>query len=56
MPHPVHHARRVSLLAVVGTALAVLLGLLTAAPAQAANYQYWGYYQLANGACEVRAR
>lgn len=50
MPHPVHHARRVSLLAVVGTALAVLLGLLTAAPAQAANYQYWGYYQLANGA------
>jgi hypothetical protein len=40
----------VSLLAVLGTALAVLLGLLTAASAQAANYQYWGYYQLANGA------
>jgi hypothetical protein len=37
-------------LAVLGTAAAVLLGLLTAAPAQAANYQYWGYYQLDNGA------
>ncbi|HEU4331186.1 MAG TPA: SCO2322 family protein [Lapillicoccus sp.] len=49
MPRPVHGARRASLLAVLGTALAVLLGLLTAAPAQAANYQYWGYYQLADG-------
>jgi len=49
MPRSIHGARRASLLAVLGTALAVLLGLLTAAPAQAANYQYWGYYQLANG-------
>ena len=49
MPRPVHAARRASLLAVLGTALAVLLGLLTATPAQAANYQYWGYYQLVDG-------
>ena len=50
MTHPVHHARRASLLAVLGALAALTLGLLTASPAQAANYQYWGYYQLANGA------
>ena len=50
MTHLVHGARRASLLAVLGTLLALLVGLLTAAPASAANYQYWGYYQLANGA------
>ncbi len=50
MTHPVHHARRASLLAVLGALAALTLGLLTASPAQAANYQYWGYYQLADGA------
>jgi hypothetical protein len=50
MTRPVHLARRAPLLAAVGTALAVLLGILTAGPAAAANYQYWGYYQLTNGA------
>ena len=50
MTHPVHHARRASLLAVLGALAALTIGLLTASPAQAANYQYWGYYQLANGA------
>lgn len=50
MPHPVHHARRASLLAVLGALAALTIGVLTASPAQAANYQYWGYYQLANGA------
>lgn len=48
--HPVHRARRASLLAVLGTLAALTMGLLTAAPAQGANYQYWGYYQLADGA------
>ena len=50
MTHPVHHARRASLLAVLGALAALTIGLLTASPAQAANYQYWGYYQLADGA------
>jgi hypothetical protein len=49
MSHPVHHARRTPLLGGVGVLLALALGLLTAAPAQAATYQYWGYYQLTNG-------
>lgn len=41
--------RRLLLLALVavGTMVAVIL---PAAPASAANYSYWGYYQLANGA------
>ena len=50
MPRPVHQARRASLLAVLSAIAALTIGTLTASPAQAANYQYWGYYQLANGA------
>jgi hypothetical protein len=50
MTHPINGARRASVLAVLGTALALVLGLLTAAPASAASYQYWGYYQLTDGA------
>jgi hypothetical protein len=34
----------------LGALAALVIGMLTAAPAQAASYQYWGYYQLANGA------
>lgn len=59
MTHPVSDARRASVLTdarrasvltVLGTVLALALGLLTAAPASAATYQYWGYYQLTGGA------
>lgn len=50
MTHPVHDARRASLLALLGAAAALVLGLLTAGPASAASYQYWGYYQLTDGA------
>jgi hypothetical protein len=50
MSNPVHDARRTPLLAALGALLALALGLLTAAPAQAATYQYWGYYQLTAGA------
>ncbi|MEP6650613.1 MAG: SCO2322 family protein [Lapillicoccus sp.] len=45
----VHPARRASLFAALGALLALVVGLLTASPAHAANYQYWGYYQLTNG-------
>ena len=50
MTRPVHHARRASVLAILSAIAALTIGLLTALPARAANYQYWGYYQLANGA------
>jgi hypothetical protein len=50
MTHHVSGARRASVLALLGTVLALVLGLLTAAPASAANYRYWGYYQLTDGA------
>ena len=50
MTRPVHHARRASVLAILSAIAALTIGTLTASPAQAANYQYWGYYQLANGA------
>lgn len=50
MTHPVHHARRASLLTGLAALAAMTIGLLTASPAQAASYQYWGYYQLADGA------
>ncbi|HVD24065.1 MAG TPA: SCO2322 family protein [Lapillicoccus sp.] len=46
MTQPVHGARRASVLAGLGVLLALVAGLLTAGPAQAASYQYWGYYQL----------
>ena len=46
MTQPVHGARRAPVLAVLGVLLALLTGLLTAPPAAAASYQYWGYYQL----------
>src|SRR6476661_2836035 len=47
MTRPRPHTRRVLPLAAVA---ALALGLLTAVPAQAATFQYWGYYQLTNGA------
>ena len=50
MTHLVSDTRRASVLTVLGTVLALVLGLLTAAPASAASYQYWGYYQLTSGA------
>jgi hypothetical protein len=50
MTRPVHGARRASIITVIGTVLALVIGLLTAAPASAASYQYWGYYQLTDGA------
>jgi hypothetical protein len=45
---PVAHRRslRVALVAL----LAAAFGLLTIAPAQAASYRFWGFYQLSNGA------
>jgi hypothetical protein len=46
MTHPRHPTYRALVLAVLA---AVLLSLSTAGPAQAATYQYWGYYQLAAG-------
>ncbi len=46
MTRPRSHTRRVLLLAVV----ALALGLLTAVPAHAATFQYWGYYQLTDEA------
>jgi hypothetical protein len=47
MTRPRTHTRHGLLLAVIG---ALAWGVLTAAPAHAATYQYWGYYQLTNGA------
>ena len=47
MTRPRPHTRRVLSLAVVA---ALALGLLTAVPAHAATFQYWGYYQLTDGA------
>ena len=47
MTRPRPHTRRVLPLAAVA---ALAFGLLTAAPAHAATFQYWGYYQLTNGA------
>ena len=47
MTCPRPHTRRVLPLAAVA---ALVLGLLTAATAHAATFQYWGYYQLTNGA------
>src|SRR4051812_7808275 len=46
MTHPRHPAYRAFVLGVLVT---VLLSVSTAGPAQAATYQYWGYYQLAGG-------
>ncbi|HWI33432.1 MAG TPA: SCO2322 family protein [Lapillicoccus sp.] len=50
MTRPVHGARGASIITLIGTVLALVIGLLTAAPASAASYQYWGYYQLTDGA------
>ena len=47
MTCPRPHTRRVLPLAAVA---ALVLALLTAATAHAATFQYWGYYQLTNGA------
>jgi hypothetical protein len=47
MTRPRPHTRRVLPLAAV---VALALGLLTAVPAHAATFQYWGYYQLTDGA------
>ncbi len=44
--HPVRHA----LLAVFAVLGAIAALVLPAQSASAANYQYWGYYQVANGA------
>jgi hypothetical protein len=43
-------AVRASLLMVVGVTSAFVVGLLTAASAQAATYQSWGYYELVGNA------
>ena len=42
-------ARRGPLRAVLALLVAACLGALTIAPAQAAAYRYWGFYQLDNG-------
>jgi hypothetical protein len=42
--------RRGPLRAVLALIVAAVLGALTIAPAQAAAYRYWGFYQLQNGA------
>jgi hypothetical protein len=46
MTHPRHPTYRAFVLVVLA---AVLLSVSAAGPAQAATYQYWGYYQLAGG-------
>lgn len=45
-----HSVRVVSLRVVLVALLAAAVGLLTTAPAHAAAYRFWGFYQLTNGA------
>lgn len=47
---PPGRARRIALLAVLSSLTALVTVVLPAQSAHAANYQYWGYYQLTNGA------
>ena len=47
---PVSRARRVPLRVLLAVLAASCLAALTAAPAHAAAYRFWGFYQLTNGA------
>ncbi|NUO91602.1 MAG: hypothetical protein HOQ18_12400 [Dermatophilaceae bacterium] len=46
----VHRARRAPLRVVLATLVAACLAALTVAPAHAAAFRFWGFYQLTNGA------
>ncbi|MEO7752129.1 MAG: SCO2322 family protein [Terracoccus sp.] len=50
LTRPISPTRRTQVRGLLATLVALALAVLTIAPAQAAAYRYWGFYQLTDGA------